>query len=226
MRASRAARIDERADAVREACCRAYAQLSTEDLSHTVLPGVRELLDWLSARDDVMLGLLTGNYEAGRAAEAREGRASAATSRPAQGAFGSDAEDRAALPAIARRRAGAVGKPYPRALTIVIGDTPRDIACAQRGRRAVHRGDDRPVHGRGAGGGRTSSCSDAAELQARSRSSGHLTPSLEPGGVRSLNRGRPEHYGFGVGNCERMIRSHDAVRREPPLVDHQVGARA
>jgi phosphoglycolate phosphatase-like HAD superfamily hydrolase len=47
------------------------------------------------------------------------------------GAFGSDAEDRAALPAIARRRAGRTGAPYPRDQTIVIGDTPRDIACAR-----------------------------------------------------------------------------------------------
>src|SRR5512134_2794485 len=30
-----------------------------------VLPGVRQLLDTLAGRDDVMLGLLTGNFEAG-----------------------------------------------------------------------------------------------------------------------------------------------------------------
>jgi phosphoglycolate phosphatase len=50
-----------------------------------------------------------------------------------QGAFGSDAEDRAQLPAIARRRAGRLdgGAPYPRERTVVIGDTPRDIACAR-----------------------------------------------------------------------------------------------
>jgi phosphoglycolate phosphatase-like HAD superfamily hydrolase len=48
-----------------------------------------------------------------------------------QGAFGSDAEDRLSLPAIARRRAGTPGRPHPREHTVVIGDTPRDIACAQ-----------------------------------------------------------------------------------------------
>jgi phosphoglycolate phosphatase-like HAD superfamily hydrolase len=47
-----------------------------------------------------------------------------------QGAFGSDAEDRLSLPPIARRRAGTVRRPHPRERTIVIGDTPRDIACA------------------------------------------------------------------------------------------------
>ena len=124
-----ARRIDERADAVREACGRVYARLGTEDLSHTVLGGVRELLDWLSARDDVVLGLLTGNYEA--VARLKLAQAGIGGYFPSgQGAFGSDAEDRAALPAIARRRAGGFGTPYPRAMTVVIGDTPRDIACA------------------------------------------------------------------------------------------------
>jgi len=48
-----------------------------------------------------------------------------------QGAFGSDSEDRAALPGIARKRAGHHGVSHPRRRTIVIGDTPRDIACAR-----------------------------------------------------------------------------------------------
>ena len=46
---------------------------------------------------------------------------------PGQGGFGSDAEDRAELPAIARARAGG----WARERTVVIGDTPRDIACAR-----------------------------------------------------------------------------------------------
>jgi phosphoglycolate phosphatase len=122
--------IDARADAVRAQCCRAYAGLCTEDLSHTVLPGVLELLEWLFARDDVKLGLLTGNYEPVarlKLARAGVGRFFAL----GQGAFGSDAENRAALPAVARRRAGTNGVPHPREQTIVIGDTPRDIACAR-----------------------------------------------------------------------------------------------
>jgi len=49
-----------------------------------------------------------------------------------QGGFGSDHEDRSELPAIARRRAGeGSGEPWPRERTILIGDTPRDIACAR-----------------------------------------------------------------------------------------------
>jgi phosphoglycolate phosphatase len=124
-----AERIDDRADAVREACCRAYARLCPADLSEFVLPGVAELLESLSARDDVIVALLTGNYEpVARLKLARAGIGSYFASR--QGAFGSDAEDRVSLPPIARRRAGTVGHPHPREATIVIGDTPRDIACA------------------------------------------------------------------------------------------------
>jgi phosphoglycolate phosphatase len=125
-----AERIDERADDVREACGRAYARLATEDLSHTVLPGVAVLLASLAARADMILALVTGNYEAVARVKLRQ----AGLGRffgTGQGAFGSDDEDRAALPAIARRRAGRVGKPHPREHTVVIGDTPRDIACAR-----------------------------------------------------------------------------------------------
>jgi phosphoglycolate phosphatase-like HAD superfamily hydrolase len=53
------------------------------------------------------------------------------------GGFGSDAEDRTDLPAIARRRAGHDGAPHPRDRTIVIGDTPLDIACARADRVRV-----------------------------------------------------------------------------------------
>ncbi|HSO98584.1 MAG TPA: haloacid dehalogenase-like hydrolase [Solirubrobacteraceae bacterium] len=123
-------RIDARADRVREECCRIYASEAGEDLSHTVLPGVRELLTALAAREDVRLALVTGNFEPIARMKLRQaGISSFFTGGP--GGFGSDAEDRAALPAIARRRAGVGGVPWPRSHTIVIGDTPRDIACAR-----------------------------------------------------------------------------------------------
>jgi phosphoglycolate phosphatase len=125
-----AERIDDRADAVREECGRAYARLCPQDLSNTVLPGVPELLASLAARAEVTLALLTGNYEV--VARLKLARAGIGRRFPGgEGAFGSDDEDRAALPRIARRRAGPVGAPHPRERTIVIGDTPRDIACAR-----------------------------------------------------------------------------------------------
>lgn len=124
-----AARIDERAEAVREECCRAYALLCPADLSTTVLPGIGDLLAWLSQRDGVKLALVTGNYEPVARLKLRRAGIGHRFAT-GQGAFGSDSEDRAALPAIARRRAGTVGRPHPRNDTVVIGDTPRDIACA------------------------------------------------------------------------------------------------
>lgn len=125
-----AERIDDRADDVRERCCEAYARLCPPDLSHTVLPGIPEVLERLSSRPGATLGLLTGNYEAvARLKLARAGIGRYFAS--GQGAFGSDDEDRAALPPIARRRAGEVGNAHPRERTVVIGDTPRDIACAR-----------------------------------------------------------------------------------------------
>jgi phosphoglycolate phosphatase-like HAD superfamily hydrolase len=84
----------------------------------------------LAPREDVSLSLLTGNYEA--VARLKLARAGIGRHFPSgQGAFGSDSEDRAALPGIARRRAGVSGVAHAREHTLVIGDTPRDIACAQ-----------------------------------------------------------------------------------------------
>jgi phosphoglycolate phosphatase-like HAD superfamily hydrolase len=125
-----AERIDARRDAVRMCSCRAYARLCPPDLSDKVVPGIAECLAWLDERPGVNLGLLTGNFEA--IARLKLDRAGIGSYFPSgHGAFGSDSEDRAALPLHARRRAGRRGAPYPRAQTVVIGDTPRDIACAR-----------------------------------------------------------------------------------------------
>jgi phosphoglycolate phosphatase-like HAD superfamily hydrolase len=107
----------------------AYERLCPADLSDRVAPGMLELLRSLEARpDDFRLALLTGNLEAiARLKLARAGVGEFFAS--GQGAFGSDDEDRARLPAIARGRASS--PPWPRERTVVIGDTPRDIACAR-----------------------------------------------------------------------------------------------
>jgi phosphoglycolate phosphatase len=123
-------RINALAGRVREACRRWSARLLPVDLSSAVLPGVPELLEWLADQEGVTTALLTGNDEpVARLKLERAGIGGAFA--PGQGAFGSDAEDRLALPAIARRRAGTARAPYSRGETIVIGDTPRDIACAR-----------------------------------------------------------------------------------------------
>jgi phosphoglycolate phosphatase-like HAD superfamily hydrolase len=122
--------IDEGASAVREACCEIFARLCPPSLADKVIPGIAELVAWLAGREDVKMSLVTGNYEpVGRLKLKRAGLGRHFPS--GQGGFGSDSEDRAALPGIARKRAGHDGVSYPRKRTIVIGDTPRDIACAQ-----------------------------------------------------------------------------------------------
>jgi phosphoglycolate phosphatase-like HAD superfamily hydrolase len=126
-----ARQIDERADDVRIAACEAYARLCPDDLSAHVAPGMADLLERLAEREDTILALVTGNYEPIARLKLRAagiGR----FFRRGQGGFGSDHEDRAMLPQIARRRAGDDdGNPWPRSQTAVIGDTPRDIACAR-----------------------------------------------------------------------------------------------
>jgi len=124
-----AERIDERRDDVREQCCRLFAELCPPDLSDRVVAGMPELLEWAHAQDGVRLSLVTGNFEP--VARLKLRRAGIGHWFEAgQGGFGSDAEDRAMLPPIARRRAGETGSPWAREQTLVIGDTPRDIACA------------------------------------------------------------------------------------------------
>jgi phosphoglycolate phosphatase len=121
-----ARRFDDGRDDFRAACVAAYARLCPDDLSAHVAPGVAGVLEALAARDGVRLALLTGNLEP----IARLKLARAGLDRffePGQGGFGSDHEDRTELPAIARARAGG----YARAKTVIIGDTPRDIACAR-----------------------------------------------------------------------------------------------
>jgi phosphoglycolate phosphatase len=119
-------RFDAGREEFRIACVAAYARLCPDDLSEFVAPGVTDVLEALAARDGTRLALLTGNLEPiARLKMARAGLGHFFD--PGQGGFGSDHEDRTELPAIARGRAGH----YPRSKTVVIGDTPRDIACAR-----------------------------------------------------------------------------------------------
>jgi phosphoglycolate phosphatase-like HAD superfamily hydrolase len=94
------------------------------------LPGVPELLDALEARDDVVLGLLTGNVAEG--AMVKLTAAGIDITRFRVNAFGSDHEHRPRLPEIAQRRAlELLGLTLDGADIVVIGDTPADIDCAR-----------------------------------------------------------------------------------------------
>lgn len=110
-----------------------YLQRLAERLNHDsfagrVLPGIEALLPLLTEMDHVDVGLLTGNVRAGADLKLRR---FGLHSYFLDGAFGDDAEDRNCLGAVAVRRIQAVtGRDYPADEVIVIGDTPKDIACA------------------------------------------------------------------------------------------------
>src|SRR4051812_29009144 len=72
------------------------AELAESDLAGQVFPGVAALLDTLEQRDDVMLGLLTGNVRDG--ARAKLTAVGIEPDRFQVGAFGSDHADRPELP--------------------------------------------------------------------------------------------------------------------------------
>ena len=94
------------------------------------LDGVPEILDALEQRDDVILGLLTGNVEPG--ARIKLKAAGIDPDRFKINAFGSDHEHRPQLPAIAQRRAGeTLGLDIAGDRLVVIGDTPADIECGR-----------------------------------------------------------------------------------------------
>ncbi|HTI37292.1 MAG TPA: HAD family hydrolase [Vicinamibacterales bacterium] len=92
------------------------------------LPGVNQLLAALSTRDDVALGLLTGNFADGAKIKLEHFDLWKYFSF---GAFGDDSADRNALVPIAVRRAreNGVGEVDARDV-FVVGDTPFDVACA------------------------------------------------------------------------------------------------
>jgi phosphoglycolate phosphatase-like HAD superfamily hydrolase len=97
----------------------------------SVMPGVRDLLDALLERDEVCLALLTGNYAEG--ARIKLEHFDLWRYFPC-GAFGDDAPDRNALldkamVVVAARE----GRTFGPADTVVVGDTPFDVAVAAAG---------------------------------------------------------------------------------------------
>ncbi len=102
--------------------------LSNGGFQGQVYQGVTILLDELAKRPEATLGLLTGNTAGGAASKVRHfGLAEYFLF----GAYGSDHADRNLLGPIAMKRATALtGKEFSAEKTLVIGDTPKDIACA------------------------------------------------------------------------------------------------
>jgi phosphoglycolate phosphatase len=107
-----------------------HGELAARGPKVLVCEGVPDLLDALDARNDVVLGLLTGNIE--RGARAKLSAAGIDPQRFRVNAFGSDHEHRPNLPAVAQRRAREVlGTEVAGERLIVIGDTPADIQCGE-----------------------------------------------------------------------------------------------
>lgn len=115
------------------ACFRVYErELETrlgDGSAVQMMPGIRELVGGLAARADAVVGLLTGNIEAGARLKLRP---TGLLPRFRVGAFGSDDIDRRRLPLIARDRARAlVGHEFSFDRVTIIGDTPHDVDCAR-----------------------------------------------------------------------------------------------
>lgn len=112
-------------------------ELATDGHQARVLAGVPELLDALESRDDVVLGLLTGNIADGAALKLAAAGIDA--SRFRANAFGSDEELRPLLPAVAQARARELlGLHLEGERIVIIGDTPADIDCGRAlGARAI-----------------------------------------------------------------------------------------
>ena len=94
-----------------------------------LMVGIRELLQELSGHSEVLLALLTGNFEA-------SGRHKLLLPEINHyfpfGAFADDAPSRNELPAVAVEKARQLtGKTFVNHDIIIIGDTEHDIACAR-----------------------------------------------------------------------------------------------
>ncbi len=94
-----------------------------------LMPGIPPLLDALAEQPDIILGLVTGNPA--MAAQLKL-EAFGIWHYFRVGAYGDDAADRNALVPIAQERTRThLGHDIPAQRIFVVGDTPRDIACAR-----------------------------------------------------------------------------------------------
>ena len=109
-----------------------YIEMFCMQAKHTdiiLMEGIRELLEKLSASSELMLGLLTGNFEG-------SGRHKLLMPDINHyfpfGAFADDAASRNELPQVAVDKAYQItGKKFSEQNIVIIGDTEHDIACAR-----------------------------------------------------------------------------------------------
>jgi len=112
----------------------AYVSFLKEEVQlspgYCVLPGIVPLLEEMLHRQDVVLGLATGNIELGARIKLERG----GLNRYFEfGGFGSDSEDRTELVRrAADKAADKIGTSIPPSNIFVIGDTPLDIDAGNR----------------------------------------------------------------------------------------------
>jgi phosphoglycolate phosphatase-like HAD superfamily hydrolase len=112
----------------------AYVSFLKEEVhtspTYRVLPGIVPLLNEMSKRPDVVLGLATGNVELGARMKLERAELN---SFFAFGGFGSDSEDRTELVRKAAEKANRKsGRTIPPSDVFVIGDTPLDVDAGNR----------------------------------------------------------------------------------------------
>lgn len=106
-----------------------HLPVSLQTQQGQVLPGVREILENLSAREDVALGLLTGNLQTGADLKLRYFEID---HHFAFGGFGDVHHDRDDVARLAYRAACEHLKSEVAADSVwVIGDTPDDVTCGR-----------------------------------------------------------------------------------------------
>ncbi len=107
-----------------------HMQVTVVERGVQVCPGAPELLEALSARADVLLGLATGNLANTAPIKLRAVGIDPALFRV--GGYGSDDGDRNQLPTIAAQRAEAlIGRRFGGRDIVVVGDTLADVACGR-----------------------------------------------------------------------------------------------
>ncbi len=130
--------IDARMDEVLETyLSNIETHLEREPLSANLYDGVETLLDAVESRDDVIMGLLTGNVRGGALAKLRA--VGIDFTRFRANAFGCDHEHRPELPRVAQQRATRMlGHDLAGDRVVIIGDTPADLQCGRSiGARAI-----------------------------------------------------------------------------------------
>jgi phosphoglycolate phosphatase-like HAD superfamily hydrolase len=121
--------VHDRLDDCFEAYARGLAAEVGDGNGVVTLPGIADLVRRLDGAPEALVGLLTGNIEAGARIKLEP-----TGLRPyfRLGAYGSDHLDRRQLPSLAARRAQALtGQSFEPEQVVVIGDTPHDIECAR-----------------------------------------------------------------------------------------------